>query len=137
MPRSARTARLCDLEVDGVTHQMPTVDVLPFLAGLSGTLAGSVELGVLRDDRTGVFEVAVMPPFGDDREQWRIEYQGDAFRLPGSWVIPFCTGLALHHGADVDSLGLHLANPGRQRRAQALAACDQRKWLRFLGLETS
>ena len=132
MTRVAPAVSMCTVSTRDDERRMPALAAWPFLLGMTGGLSGMLPLSA------GVDGVAVLVEIepGMEKECWEIELQGEIYELPGSWVVPWCSGLAIFHGVDPDDLGLRLANPGRQLKTQALMACDQRKWLRSLGLRT-
>lgn len=125
-PQAMITIRVVDR-----VQRMPATHALPFLLGLSGRPCGEMVLGVRAESLRA--RLTVEP--GPERERWAIEYEGEVWELPGSWVVPWCLGLATARDRSPEDLGAHLTNPGRQQRAQVLMACDQAGWLRSLGIQ--
>jgi len=114
--------------IDGIDHAVAKDQVVPWLFGLAGGLR-SVDVGLGASSPVITVDIDHATGSGPG---YLLEVGGERRVLAEAWVLPWMSGLAVHHGCDPRDL-CDRSNAERAQQIQALMVGHDRGWLRYEG----
>lgn len=122
-----RTLPRCTIHTRGMTDTISTADLVPWLLGLTGGVAGEPLTLPLHGDT----QVVTIP--GQETEVYDVELGGEMASIPGTMVIPWVRGMAVRNRVDPGGID-DPTKPAQNRRQDLLMRAHASGWLTYRGM---